>query len=160
MDTRSSGFLARELDEIEASYPRVLRPDVFTLDAARYRASVGTLAGGGSPGGEGAYFTLVGLAGQYDSNVGLQGMAAELGEPYPTFRERVTRGELRAEGLPGGLTTLLAPRDKLVCAFREVVRQIVPGGTFCAKTFEAAEVKDSCPPPVAAADAGDDDDDD
>ena len=148
VDTRSAGFLGRELDEIEATYPRVLRPDVFKLDAARYRASVGSLSGGGSPAGDGPYAAFLTLVGQYESEVGLQGAAAELAEPYETFRERLTQNDFHRRRPPRGHSPSRSPtRDQFVCAFRDAVRQLHPATPFCAKTFDAAAVAALCPAP-------------
>ena len=72
-DTHIAEFLGRELLEIESSYPRVLRPDVFTSDSNRYRAIADTVTGGGPPKGDTEYTGFVALVGQYESNVGLPG---------------------------------------------------------------------------------------
>jgi hypothetical protein len=143
---RSGGFLARELDEIDASYPRVLRPDVFTLDAARYRATVGALSGAGAPAGEGEYTSLVDGVGQHESTLGLQGAAAELGLTAADLRARLATNQLTTDALPPALTAPLAPRARFVCAFRGLLEQLRPDATTCAGTFIAPEVRATCTP--------------
>jgi hypothetical protein len=142
---RASSFLARELDEIEASYPRTLRPDVFALDAARYRASVGTLSGGGAPAGDGEYTSFIDGVGQHESTLGLQGAAAELGLVPADLRARLARNEIVTDVVPPTLTSPLTPRAKFLCAYRPLLEQLHPDATTCAKTFTAPQARAGCP---------------
>jgi mono/diheme cytochrome c family protein len=168
VDMHAAGYLKEELDEIAVSYPRVLRPDVFTLDSARYRASIrsvladssddgpdpdedgdsggsGSGSGGGGGLGEGGeYLTLVQLVGQYEANLGLRVAALELGETPVTLDDRLRAAGVAAPELPRTLATPLLPRSKLICLYRELAPKLHPTTPFCAKTFDAPEVAGLC----------------
>jgi mono/diheme cytochrome c family protein len=143
-DTHIADFLGRELDEIEASYPRELVPDVLTVDSQRYRAISESVAGGGPPGGDGAYSTFIALTGQYESNLGFHGAAYEFQQEYDTFRELVLANDFQNDDLPRTTSDPLISRDDFVCLFRDLVTKIRRNAVFCAKTFDAAEVKNLC----------------
>jgi mono/diheme cytochrome c family protein len=145
-EKRSSSYLAPELDEIEATYPLVLRPDVFALDAARYRASVSALPGDGSPGGTGEYTSLINLVGQYEANLGFQGALTELTEEPSNLRERLRGGDLQPGDVPRTIDESLVSRDKFVCVFRAWVAKVRPNAPFCARTFDAEPLSMLCPP--------------
>ncbi|HEY0707436.1 MAG TPA: hypothetical protein VGG33_11600 [Polyangia bacterium] len=142
-DTHIANFEGRELNEIEASYPRELRPDVFAADNARYRAAAETVPGGAPP-GNGEYSAFVAAVGQYESNVGFRGAAAEFSEDYARFRERFLANDFQNVVLPRSLSQPLVLRDDFVCVFRDIVTKIRPNAEFCAKTFDAAAVRNSC----------------
>ena len=143
-DTHIAQFLGRELLEIESSYPRVLRPDVFTADSNRYRSIADTVTGGGPPKGDTEYSGFVALVGQYEANVGFRGAAAEFHEEYESFRERVLANDFQNIALPRTPTSPLVLRDDFVCVFRDLVLKIRPNAVFCDKTFDAAAVVNSC----------------
>jgi hypothetical protein len=164
-DTHIAAFLGRELNEIAASYPRVLQPDPFTGDGKRYRANASEVPGGGPPADEGEYAEFVALVGQYESNLGFHGAAAEFNEPYASLRERVLANDFANIALPRTPTAPLVTRDNFVCVFRDLVTKIRPNAVFCAKTFDAAAVRNFCaqggssrptsdPAPAPRADAG------
>lgn len=143
-DTHIAGFLGRELNEIEASYPRVLKPDPLAADAKRYRAVADELAGGGPPAGQDEYAAFVALVGQYESSLGFRGAAAEFNEEYASLRERVLANDFANIALPRTPTAPLVTRDNFVCVFRDLVTKIRPNAVFCAKTFDAAAVRNAC----------------
>ncbi|HEY0710706.1 MAG TPA: hypothetical protein VGG33_28135 [Polyangia bacterium] len=143
VDTHIAGYDGREHNEIEASYPRALQPDVFAADNARYRAAAGTLPGG-APAGTGEYTPYIAMVGQYESNLGFQGAAAEFSETYASFRERVLANDFQSVDLPRSPTQPLIAREDFVCVFRELVAKIRPNAVFCANTFSAAQVRNSC----------------
>jgi hypothetical protein len=143
-DTHIAQFLGRELLEIESTYPRVLRPDVFTADSNRYRAIADTVTGGGPPKGDAEYTGFVALVGQYESNVGFRGAAAEFHEAYGSFRDRVLANDFQNIALPRTATSPLVLRDDFVCVYRDLITKIRPNAVFCDKTFEDAAVVNSC----------------
>jgi uncharacterized membrane protein YgcG len=143
-DTHIVGFLGVELNEIEATYPRVLRPDIFTADSARYRALADSVPGGGPPKAESEYTPFVAITGQYESTVGFRGAAAEFHEEFNSFRERVLANDFQNDSLPRTPTAPLVSRDDFVCVFRDIVTKIRPNAVFCDKTFDAAAVVNSC----------------
>jgi mono/diheme cytochrome c family protein len=143
-DTHIVGFLGRELNEIEATYPRVLRPDIFTADSGRYRALADSVPGGGPPKVDDEYTPFVAITGQYESNVGFRGAAAEFHEEFATFRERVLANDFQNDSLPRTPTAPLVSRDDFVCVFRDIVTKIRPNAVFCDKTFDAAAVVNAC----------------
>jgi mono/diheme cytochrome c family protein len=143
-DTHIAAFLGRELNEIEASYPRVLRPDPFLGDSKRYRAFADGVEGGGPPAGGGEYGDFVALVGQYESNVGFHGAAAEFSEEYGSLHDRVLANDFQNIALPRTATAPLVTRDNFVCVFRDLVTKIRRNAVFCAKTFDAAAVRNTC----------------
>jgi mono/diheme cytochrome c family protein len=143
-DTHIADFLGRELDEIDASYPRQLQPDVLTVDSQRYRAISQSVAGGGPPGGDGAYATFIALTGQYESNLGFHGAASEFQQDYDTFRELVLANDSQDDSLPRTTSAPLISRDDFVCLFRDLVTKIRRNAVFCAKTFDADQVRNLC----------------
>ncbi len=145
--THAGQFLAAELDEIGATYPRALRPDVFNLDGIRYRASTAALSPEGPPAGEGEYRAFVDLVGQYESNLGLRGAAVELGESPATLDERLRAAGQPSPEIPRDLATPLLPRDKFLCLYRELAPKLRASAPFCAKSFDAPEVQELCAAP-------------
>jgi mono/diheme cytochrome c family protein len=143
-DTHIADFQGRELDEIDASYPRELRPDVLTVDSQRYRAISESVPGGGPPGGDGAYSTFIALVGQYESNLGFHGAASEFQQEYEPFRELVLANDFQNDDLPRSTSAPLISRDDFVCLYRELVTKIRRNAVFCAKTFDADVVRNLC----------------
>ena len=143
-DTHIANFSSEELDEIEASYPRQLRPDVFTSDATRYKAIAQSIPGGGITKTEGEYTPFVALVGQYESNVGFRGAAAEFGEEYARFREQVLANDFQNDVLPRTPSSPLVLRDDFVCIFRDLVTKVRRNAEFCARTFDNAAVVNVC----------------
>jgi len=143
-DTHIADFQGRELDEIDVSYPRELRPDVLTVDAQRYRAISESVAGGGPPGGDGAYSTFIALVGQYESNLGFHGAASEFQQDYESFREQVLANDFQNDDLPRSTSAPLISRDDFVCLFRDLVTKVRRNAVFCAKTFDADVVRNLC----------------
>jgi mono/diheme cytochrome c family protein len=143
-DTHIADFLGRELDEIDASYPRELRPDVLTTDSQRFRAISESVTGGGPPGGDAAYASFIALVGQYESNLGFHGAAAEFQQEYESFREAVLANDFQNLALPRTTSAPLISRDDFVCLFRDLVTKIRRNAVFCAKTFDADAVRNLC----------------
>src|SRR6185436_11822020 len=143
-DTHIADFQGRELDEIDVSYPRELRPDVLTVDSQRYRAISESVAGGGPPGGDGPYATFIGLTGQYESNLGFHGAASEFQQEYESFRELVLANDFQNDDLPRSTSAPLISRDDFVCLYRELVLKVRRNAVFCAKTFDADVVRNLC----------------
>jgi mono/diheme cytochrome c family protein len=144
VDTHIANFDGEELDEIEASYPRVLRPDVFTSDATRYKAIAQSIPGGGITKTEGEYSAFVSMVGQYESNVGFHGAAAEFGEEYARFRERVLANDFQNDVLPRTPAAPLVLREDFVCIFRDLVTKVRANAEFCANTFNDPTVVNLC----------------
>jgi hypothetical protein len=143
-DTHIADFLGRELDEIDVSYPRVLRPDVLTADSQRFRAISESVPGGGPPGGDAAYSSFIALVGQYESNLGFHGAAAEFQQDYDSFRELVLANDFQNYSLPRSTSAPLISRDDFVCLYRDLVTKIRRNAVFCAKTFDADVVRNLC----------------
>jgi mono/diheme cytochrome c family protein len=143
-DTHIANFDGDELEEIEVSYPRVLRPDVFSSDGNRYKAIAQSVPGGAFSKTEGPYLPYLGLIGQYESNVGFRGAAAEFGEEYASFRERVLANDFQNDVLPRTPTAPLVLRDDFVCIYRDLAPKIRANAEFCAGTFTADEVVNLC----------------
>jgi mono/diheme cytochrome c family protein len=143
-DTHIADFLGRELDEIAATYPRVLRPDPFVNDARKYRAFSETVEGGGPPAQAEEYSDFVALVGQYESNLGFHGAAAEFNEEYASFRDRALANDFGNIALPRTATSPLVTRDNFVCVYRDLIAKVRPNAVFCAKTFDAAAVRNIC----------------
>jgi mono/diheme cytochrome c family protein len=143
-DTHIAGFLGEELNEIEASYPRVLRPDVFSSDANRYRAIAASIPGAGMTKTEGAYSPFVSLVGQYESNVGFHGAASEFGEEFASFKERVRANDSQSDVLPYTASAPLVLRDDFVCIYRDLAPKIRANAEFCGNTFNVAAVVALC----------------
>jgi mono/diheme cytochrome c family protein len=143
-DTHIANFLGRELNEVDASYPRALRPDPLLGDSMRYRSVAATVPGGGPPAGDGEYGEFIAMVGQYEANVGFHGAAAEFNEEFESFRQRVLANDFQNDALPRLPTAPLLSRDDFVCVFRDIVTKIRPNAVFCAKTFDAAAVRNQC----------------
>jgi mono/diheme cytochrome c family protein len=143
-DTHIANFLGRELNEIDASYPRSLRPDPLAADRTRYRAIAESVPGGGPPAGDGEYAPFIAMVGQYESNVGFHGAAAEFNEEFESFKQRVLANDFQNDALPRLPTAPLISRDDFVCVFRDIVTKIRPNAVFCDKTFDAAAVRNLC----------------
>jgi hypothetical protein len=143
-DTHIADFLGRELDEVDASYPRVLRPDVLQADSQRFRAVSESVSGGGPPGGDSAYASFIALVGQYESNLGFHGAASEFQQDYDSFREVVLANDFQNVALPRNNSAPLISRDDFVCLFRDLVTKIRRNAVFCAKTFDADSVRNLC----------------
>ena len=143
-DTHIANFEGRELNEIDATYPRMLRPDPLTTDSARYRTAAESTPGGGPPAGDGEYAQFVAMVGQYESNVGFRGAAAEFNEEFESFRQRFFANDFGNDALPRVPTAPLVSRDDFVCVFRDIVTKVRPNAVFCAKTFDAVQVAKQC----------------
>ena len=143
-DTHIADFLGRELDEIASSYPRTLKPDPFVTDAQRYRSFADSVEGGGPSASTEEYADFVALVGQYESNVGFHGAAAEFNEAYSTFRERALANDYGNISLPRTATAPLVTRDNFVCVYRDLITKVRPNAVFCARTFDNAAVRNSC----------------
>jgi mono/diheme cytochrome c family protein len=143
-DTHIANFLGRELEEIEVTYPRVLRPDVFASDSARYKAIAQAVPGGAFVKNEGQYLPYLALVGQYESNVGFHGAASEFGEEFNSFRERVLANDFQNDVLPRGPTQPLVLRDDFVCIYRDLAPKIRANAEFCDQTFNNPAVVNLC----------------
>jgi mono/diheme cytochrome c family protein len=136
-------FQGRELLEIASLYPKPLRPDPFAADAARYRA-LASGSPGGAPPEDNAYGAFIAALGQYESNVGFHGAAAEFNQEYKSLRATIQANDSQNDSLPATLKEPLVLRDDFVCVWRDLVTKIRPNAVFCDKTFEAAAVRNSC----------------
>ena len=144
VETHIAQFEGRELNEIEASYPRILRPDYFTEDSRRYRQILDILPDGGPTLGDGEYGEFVALVGQYESTVGFRGAASEFYEEFESFRDRFFANDFQNDSLPRTTTAPLVQRDDFICVFRDIVQKIRPNAVFCDGTFLAAAVGNQC----------------
>ena len=143
-DTHIAEFLGRELDEISSTYPRVLQPDLFNLDASRYRAIAESAPGGAPPLTEGGYAAFITALGHYESNVGFRGAAAEFNQEFASLRDTVRANDPLNDALPDSPKAPLLLRDDFVCVWRDLVTKIRQNAEFCAETFTAIEVRESC----------------
>jgi hypothetical protein len=136
-------FEGRELLEIESSYPAPLRPDPFLADATRYHA-IASAVPGGAPPADGPYGAFITAVGQYESNVGYHGAAGEFSQEYESLRQTIQSNDSQNDALPADLKQPLVLRDDFVCVWRDLVTKIRPNAVFCAKTFDAQAVRNSC----------------
>jgi hypothetical protein len=143
IETHVADFLRNEFNEISVLYPPAFTPDLFTLDANRYRAAVDTVDGGGPSRSAAEYSEFVALIGQYESNLGFRGAAAEFNEDPATFKDRVLANDFQNDALPRGPVDPLISRNDFICAWRDLAPKIRPQ-RFCAKTFDAAAVAGLC----------------
>jgi hypothetical protein len=143
IDTHVADFLRNEFNEISVLYPPMFSPDLFTLDSNRYRGSVDALDGGGPSRSASEYSEFVALVGQYESNVGFRGAAAEFNEDPDSFKERVLANDFQNTAFPRQPADPLISRVDMVCAWRDLAPKIRPQ-RFCAKTFDAAAVRGLC----------------
>jgi hypothetical protein len=143
IDSHVADFDRREFQEISVSYPPVFSPDVFGLDSARYRSTADSLDGGGPPRGASEYSEMVALVGEYESNLGFRGAAAEFNEEPEVFRMRVLDNDFQNRAFPRTPADPLVSRTDFVCAFRALAPKIRPL-RFCAKTFDAVAVSGLC----------------
>jgi hypothetical protein len=137
-------FLGRELDEIASSYPRVLRPDLFNTDGARYRAITDSTPGMAPPAGDGGYAGYLTALGHYESNVGFRGAAGEFNQEYNSLRDTIMANDPQNESLPRTLNAPLVSRDDFVCVWRDLITKIRPNARFCANSFNANAVRNLC----------------
>ncbi len=138
-----SGFQAREFQEITSLYPPVFMPDVFVADSARYRGIADSLDGNGPPRGDSEYTELVVLAGEYESNLGFRGAAAEFNQDPPAFIASVTANDPNNRIFPRSTADPLVSRVDMVCAWRDLAPKI-QAKRFCNRTFNAAAVRALC----------------
>jgi mono/diheme cytochrome c family protein len=139
-----SSFQVREFQEITALYPPVFMPDVFVADSARYRGIADSLDGGGPPRSAFEYSELVALAGEYESNLGFRGAAAEFNQDPSVFIASVTANDPQNRTFPRTTADPLVSRVDMVCAWRDLAPKI-EAKRFCNKTFNAAAVRGLCP---------------
>jgi hypothetical protein len=142
-DTHVADFLRQEFNEISVLYPPTFTPDLFGLDSNRYRAVVDGLDGGGPTRASQEYTEWVALIGEYESNLGFRGVAAEFNEDPATFKDRVLANDFDNRAFPRTPAEPLISRNDFVCAFRDLAPKIRPQ-RFCQKTFDAAEVRNLC----------------
>ncbi|HEX3697122.1 MAG TPA: hypothetical protein VH374_17225 [Polyangia bacterium] len=138
-----SAFQVREFQEITALYPPVFMPDVFVADSARYRGIVNSLDGGGPPLGATEYTDLVVLDGEYESNLGFRGVAAEFNQDPAAFEATVLANDPTNRSFPRTTADPLVSRADMVCAWRALAPKI-EAKRFCNKTFNAAAVRGLC----------------
>ena len=143
IDTRVADFQRREFLEVGVVYPPIFTPDVFNADSSRYRSVADTLDGGGPTRGAIEYSEFVALVGEYESNVGFRGAAAEFNEDPDTFRSRVLSNDPQNRSLPRSTSDPLILRTDFVCAWRDLAPKIRPQ-RFCNKTFNAIAVRGLC----------------
>ena len=144
-DGHIAQFLGRELLEVEASYPRALKSNIFAADATRYRGIIESAPGGAPPIGDaGGYAAFIAALGQYESNVGFHGAAADFNQEYDSLRATILANDSQNDSLPRTTKQPLVSRDDFVCVWRDLVTKIRPNAAFCAKTFAANEVKNTC----------------
>ncbi|HVR64725.1 MAG TPA: hypothetical protein VMU50_22650, partial [Polyangia bacterium] len=138
-----SSFQAREFQEITSLYPPVFSPDVFVADSARYRGVVDSLDGGGPANGDQQYTDFVVLDGEYESNLGFRGAAAEFNIDPAVFVNQVMSNDPTNTTFPKGTADPLVSRVDMVCAWRALAPKI-EAKRFCNKTFNAAAVQGLC----------------
>jgi mono/diheme cytochrome c family protein len=143
-DTHIAQFLGRELDEITSTYPKVLRPDLFNTDGARYRAITDSSPGMAPPAGDGGYAGYLTALGHYESNVGFHGAAAEFNQEYRSLRDTIMANDSQNESLPRTINAPLVSRDDFVCVWRDLITKIRPNARFCANSFNANAVRNLC----------------
>jgi hypothetical protein len=143
IDTHVADFLRREFNEISVLYPPVFQPDVFTADSNRYRSILDSLDGGGPPRGVSEFTEFVAFVGQYETNLGFRGAAAEFNEDPETFKEKVLANDFQNRSFPRTPAEPLISRVDFVCAFRDLAPKIRPQ-RFCNKTFNAEAVQGLC----------------
>jgi hypothetical protein len=124
-------------------YPSSFQPDVFSLDSNRYRGVVDSLDGGGPNRMTQEYGEFVGLVGQYESNLGFRGVAAEFNEEVESFKERVLANDFQNRVFPRNPSEPLISRNDLICAWRDLAPKIRPNA-FCKKTFDNPAVANLC----------------
>lgn len=144
IQTHIADFSNREFNEISALYPPVLSPDVIKIDSGRYRGAADTLDGGGPDRGALEYLPFVALVGEYESNLGFRGAAAEFNQDPDAFKATVLANDADNRTLPRTPKDPLISRVDFVCAWRALAVKI-EAKQFCAKTFDAATVRGLCP---------------
>jgi hypothetical protein len=144
INSHVADFLRNEFNEISVLYPPVFQPDYFNTDSARYRGVVDSLDGGGPPRGALEYTEFVALVGEYESNLGFRGAAAEFNQDPDVFKERVLTNDFNNRIFPRTPADPLVSRTDFVCAWRDLAPKISPK-RFCGKTFDAAAVRNLCP---------------
>jgi hypothetical protein len=142
-DTHVGDFLRNEFNEIAVLYPSMFTPDFFGLDSNRYRGVVDALDGGGPSRSASEYTEFVALVGEYESNLGFRGVAAEFNEDPDTFKDRVLANDFQNRTFPRTPAEPLISRNDFICAFRDLAPKIRPN-RFCQKTFDAAQVRNLC----------------
>jgi len=143
IQTHISDFSNKEFNEISALYPAVLSPDVLKLDSSRYRAAVDTLDGSGPEHGALEYLPFVAFVGDYETNLGFRGAAAEFNQDPDAFRATVLANDADNRTLPRSPKDPLISRVDWVSAWRALAVKI-EAKNFCAKTFNAAAVQGVC----------------
>jgi mono/diheme cytochrome c family protein len=142
LQTHVADFTRNEFNEVSVLYPPLFQPDLFTLDANRYRGIVESLDGGG-PARTAEYTEFVALVGGYESNLGFRGVAAEFNEDPATFTDLVLANDFQNRAFPRTPAEPLISRTDFICAFRDLAPKIRPQ-RFCDKTFDAAAVRGLC----------------
>jgi mono/diheme cytochrome c family protein len=136
-------FLNREFNEITFLYPPMFQPDYFNADAARYRGTVQSLDGGGPPANASEYSDFVTVVGQYESNLGFRGAAAEFNQEPTSFEASVAANDPNNRTFARSPSDPLVSRTDMVCAWRALAPKI-RAQRFCNKTFNAAAVQGLC----------------
>jgi hypothetical protein len=136
-------FSNREFNEITVTYPPLFSPDYFNGDSARYRGAADALDGGGPKRGATEYSEFVALVGQYESNLGFWGAAAEFNQDPKSFKATVLDNDADNRALPRSTADPLISRVDFVCEWRDLAPKI-RAQRFCAKTFTAAAVTGLC----------------
>jgi hypothetical protein len=147
LDSHVADFPRKELNEISALYPSMFMPDLFAMDTRRYRVTVDLVAAG-APSAGAPYGDLLSLVGQYESELGLRAVAAELNQDRGALASGALAGESTDQKLPRTPIDPLMSRAGFVCAFRTLAPRLRPAA-FCKKTFTAEAVQKSCSPPPA-----------
>jgi mono/diheme cytochrome c family protein len=142
LNTHVADFTRNEFNEVSVLYPPLFQPDLFGLDSNRYRGIIESLDGGG-PARTAEYTEFVALVGDYESNLGFRGVAAEFNEDPATFTDLVLANDFQNRAFPRTPAEPLISRVDFICAFRDLAPKIRPQ-RFCAKTFDAAAVQGLC----------------
>jgi mono/diheme cytochrome c family protein len=139
----AADFGRDELAQIRRLYPENGQP-LLQADAAHYLTRVRALAGDLLPNpGAIEYDDFINLYGSYEAKLGLHAGTLELqADPAQVAREVRTRGDNEGD-LPLTLSDPLVTRDDWSCRFRRIIRD-VRRVSFCANTFDAAEVGGFC----------------
>jgi len=143
INTHVADFQLREFNEISVLYPPLFQPDVFNSDSVRYRSIVDSLDGGGPTRGANEYTEFVALVGEYESNLGFRGAAAEFNQDPDLFKDQVLANDFNNRTFPRTPSDPLVSRNDFVCAWRDLAPKIRPQ-RFCQKTFDNPAVQGLC----------------
>ena len=121
-----------------------MRPDAFVADATRYRAITDSTPGMAPPAGRRRLRRLHHRAGPLRIERRLPGRGREFNQEYRSLRDTIVANDSQNEKLPRTTAAPLVSRDDFVCVWRDLVTKIRPNAQFCANSFNANAVRNSC----------------